>query len=87
MVTVRVEFCTANVAVTLCEAPMVTVQAPVPVHAPLQPVNVEPAAGAAVRVTFAPELKLALHVAPQLMPAGDEVTVPLPVPALPTVRA
>jgi hypothetical protein len=65
---------------------MVTVQLPVPVHAPLQPVNVEPVAGAAVRVTLVPELKLALHVAPQLMPAGDEVTVPLPVPALPTVR-
>ena len=76
-----------NVAVTFCAAPMVTVQLPVPVHAPLQPVNVEPVAGAAVRVTLVPELKLALHVAPQLMPAGDEVTVPLPVPALPTVRA
>jgi len=66
---------------------MLTVQLPVPVQAPLQPVNVEPAAGAAVRVTLVPELKFALHVAPQLMPVGDEVTVPLPVPALPTVRA
>jgi len=77
----------ANVAVTLWAAVIVTAQLPVPVQAPLQPVNVEPVAGVAVRVTFVPRLKLALHVAPQLMPAGDEVTVPLPVPALPTVRA
>jgi hypothetical protein len=41
----------AKVAVTLCAAVMLFVQVPVPVHAPLQPVNVEPVAGAAVRVT------------------------------------
>jgi hypothetical protein len=76
-----------NVAVTFCAADIVTAQLFVPVQAPLQPANVEPAAGAAVRVTLVPELKLALHAAPQLMPVGDEVTVPLPVPALPTVRA
>ena len=41
-----------NVAVTLRAADMVTVQVPVTlVHAPLQPANVDPAAGVAVRVT------------------------------------
>lgn len=52
----------------------------VPVHAPLQPVNVEPVAGAAVNVTDAPPVKAALQPAVplQLIPAGDEVTVPLP---------
>ena len=37
-------------------AVIVTVHAPVPVHAPLQPVNVEPAAGVAVSVTTVPSL-------------------------------
>src|SRR5206468_6756942 len=54
---------------------------------PLQPVKVEPAAGLAVRVTAVPLAKLAEQVAPQLSPAGLLVTVPLPVPALLTVRA
>jgi len=53
---------------------------------PLQPLKVEPAAGAAVSVTAVPLGKLAEQVAPQVMPAGELVTVPLPVPALLTVR-
>ena len=52
---------------------------------PLQPVKVEPAAGVAVRVTAVPLAKEAEHVAPQAMPAGALVTVPLPAPALLTV--
>ena len=75
-----------NVAVTARAAVIDTVQAAVPVHAPDQPANVEPDAAAGVRVTDEPLLKLALHVAPQLMPAGDEVTVPVPVPAFVTAR-
>lgn len=43
-----------NVAVTLRAAVMEVVQVPVPVHAPLQPVNVEPLAAAAVSVTDVP---------------------------------
>jgi hypothetical protein len=46
--------CTANVAVTLRAAVMLTAQVPVPVQAPLQPAKVEPAAGVAVNVTEAP---------------------------------
>jgi hypothetical protein len=60
---------------------------PVPVQAPLQPVKVEPAAGAAVRVTMVPVVKEVEQVAPQEMPAGELVTVPLPAPALDTVSA
>jgi hypothetical protein len=44
----------ANVAVTEVFALSVTEQAPVPLHAPLQPVKVEPVAGVAVRVTAVP---------------------------------
>ena len=47
------EVCKANVAVTDLAAFMVTVHAPVPVHAPLQPVKVEPGAAVAVSVTKA----------------------------------
>src|SRR5262245_240721 len=73
----------ANVAVTVRAALIGTVQVlAVPAQAPLQPVNVEPAAGAAVRVTAVPDESDIEHVVPQLMPAGELVTVPLPAPAL-----
>jgi hypothetical protein len=76
-----------NVAVTERAAVIDTVHAAVPVHAPLQPANVEPVAAAGVRVTDAPLVKLAVQVLPQLMPVGDDVTVPVPVPAFATLRA
>ena len=46
--------CWVNVAVTVAAAVNVTLQEPVPVHAPLQLVNVEPVAATAVRVTAVP---------------------------------
>jgi hypothetical protein len=77
-----------KVAVTLRAAVIDVVQVPVPVHTPpLQPANVEPLAAAAVSVTDVPLAKLALQVVPQFTPAGDEVTVPAPVPALVTLSA
>jgi hypothetical protein len=45
----------ANVAVRLVLALTTRVQLPVPVHPPLQPENVEPAAGVAERATLVPE--------------------------------
>jgi len=76
-----------KVAVTVVAAESVTVQAPVPEQPPpVQPLKVEPPAGAAVSVTAVPLVKLAAQVAPQSMPAGELVTVPLPVPAGVTVR-
>src|SRR3989449_3637914 len=75
-----------NGAVTVVAALRVTGQAPGPEQPPpLQPLKVEPAAGAAVSVTAVPPAKLAAQVAPQVMPAGLLVTVPAPVPALETV--
>src|SRR5256712_1455284 len=76
-----VKFCSAKVAVTVVAALSVTVQVPVPERPPpLQPVKVEPAAGAAVKATAVPLVNAAEHVAPQEIPAGLLVTVPVPVP-------
>src|SRR2546422_6694706 len=60
-----------NVAVTVVAALRVTMQVPVPEQpAPLQPLKIAPAAGAAVSVTAVPPAKVAEQVAPQLIPAG-----------------
>ena len=72
---------------TVVAAETVTVQGLVPAQPPpVQPVRVEPAAGVAVSVTAVPLAKLTEQVAPQLIPAGELVTVPLPVPDGVTVR-
>jgi hypothetical protein len=76
-----------KVAVTDLAADIVTEHVPVPVQLPLQPAKVEPAAGVAVNVTAVPLAYEAEQVAPQLIPAGLLVTVPLPVPLFVTVRA
>lgn len=76
-----------NVAVTLWAALIETMHAPEPLHAPPHPAKLEPTAGAGVSVTLEPEVKLAVHVAPQLMPAGVLETSPVPVPALVTDSA
>ena len=76
-----------NAAVTLFAALMATVQVLPEVESqPVQLAKVLPADGLAVRVTLVPELKGALHVLPQLMPVGDDVTVPEPVPDLTTLK-
>src|SRR2546425_3596454 len=86
LVSVRVKDCTANVGVTEVAAFSVTMQVPVPEQPPpLQPEKVELASGVAVRVTAVPLANGAEHVAPQEMPAGGLVMVPVPGPALPTV--
>jgi hypothetical protein len=56
-----------------------TMQGLVPAHAPLQAVRFEPDAALGVRVIAVPAGKLAVHVVPQLMPAGFDVTDPFPV--------
>ena len=69
-----------KVAVTVIAELTVTLQAPVPVQAPPQPVNTDPAAAIALSVTAVPDVNVAEHVAPQLIPAGLLVTVPAPAP-------
>src|SRR6266545_5159771 len=67
---------------------MLTIQtAAVPKHGPpLQPPKVEGAVGLAVRVTVVLAGKVKLQVDPQSMPVGALVTLPVPVPALLTVK-
>ena len=71
-------------AVTNLATLIVTVQTPVPEHAPDQPANFEPDAGFAVSVTFVPRMKAYEQVEPQVMPGVVEVTVPEPVPTFVT---
>ncbi len=54
-----------NVAVTALAALIGTEQAPVPVQAPLQPANVEPLAGVAVRATIAAEANVGACTSPR----------------------
>ena len=74
-----------NVAVTDLAAFMVTLHAPVPVHAPLQPAKKDPASTVGVSATGVPELNDAAQVEPQSIPAGFDVTLPPPEPPLLTV--
>ncbi len=69
-----------NVAVTTASAVPFNTHEPVPLHAPDQPANVESLSGFAVSVAEIPKGKLTLQIDPQLMPAGELVTVPVPVP-------
>ena len=59
----------------------VIVHVPVPSHGPApHPVKVDPSEGVAVNTTVVPLAKLTEHVAPQLIPAGVLLTVPVPLP-------
>jgi hypothetical protein len=64
---------------------IVTLQAPVPLHPPDHPANVEVDPGASVSVTTVPAGNVAWHVVPQLMPEELLLIVPTPVPELCTV--
>jgi hypothetical protein len=74
-----------NVAVTDSAASIVTEQLATPVHAPVQPANVEPEFGTWASATDVPLAKLAAHVPGHAIPAGVLVTVPPPDPAMVTV--
>jgi hypothetical protein len=75
-----------KVAVTDRACVMETVQVPVPVHAPVQPVKAEPLPAVAVNVTLVVSTNEAVQVAPQLIPLGLEEIEPVPVPLVLVVR-
>jgi hypothetical protein len=58
-----------------------------PVHAPLHPRNIPPAAGTAVSVTVVPSVYASAQSLPQLIPTGLDVTVPTLVPDRETVMS
>lgn len=70
-----------KVAVTAVLPLIVTTHDPVPVQAPLHPVNVDPGVAVAVRVIVLPLGKVAVQVPGHVSPLGEEVMVPWPVPA------
>jgi hypothetical protein len=74
-----------KVAVTDLAASIVTLQPADPVHAPDHPEKTELAPAVAVRATTVPRLYGSEQSVPQEIPAGLEVTVPTPVPAVATV--
>jgi hypothetical protein len=71
------------VQVALPETLIVVVEA-VPEQPPPHPAKVDPPSGVAVSWTL--PVSGAIHVVPQFIPAGTEVTIPIPVPGSVTVR-
>ena len=53
---------------------------------PVQPAKIDPAAAVAVKAMTVPLLKVPEQVLPQLMPAEELLTVPVPVPVFATDR-
>jgi hypothetical protein len=75
-----------KVALTLSGEFRVNEHVPLPLHAPLQPEKADAAPGVAVNVTWVPLANWAEQTpVVQLMPAGEEVTVPEPAPAIVTM--
>ena len=69
-----------NVAPTVLSLFIVTAtDEPVPLASPDHPVNVELGSEVALRSTVVPASNVAVHVAPQKIPNGFDVTVPEPV--------
>src|SRR5262245_53119063 len=76
----------SNAAVTTAAPFIVTVQGPVPAHAPPQPAKREPAPGAALRDTTQPLAYFSEQLLPHVMPDGALSTRPLPAPIFTTAR-
>jgi hypothetical protein len=83
---VSVKRCTAKLAATDRAALIVTVQVvPETASHPLHPAKTDAIAGVGVSVTIVPLSYWAEQAEPQSIPAGVDVTVPLPAPFFATV--
>ena len=77
-----------KVAVTVAAALIVITHVPVPEHPPpVQPVKFELGLADAVNVTTVPNVYVSVQSAPQLIPVGELVTDPPPLPANDTSKA
>ena len=74
-VSVLVLVVASHVTAMVRDADIGTTHAPAPLHGLPTPVTVEPLAAATVSVTLVPAAKLALQVAPQLIPLGDDAAL------------
>jgi hypothetical protein len=84
--TVNVFVFTVVLKTAVTKAVPFTTQVPAPEQPPpLQPTNTDPLDAAAFKVVAEPASKREEQVVPQLMPPGEDVTVPLPAPCLTTV--
>src|SRR6185295_8714998 len=79
-VTVKLTGFNVKVAVTAVADSIGMTQSPVPEHAPDHPANALSSDELAASVTTAAALKFAVHVNPQSIPAGVDMTRPVPVP-------
>ena len=78
---------TLKLALTVVAPVIVTAHVPTPEQPPPdQPVKFEPLPAEADSVMLLPWVRLSLQSAPHEIPAGDEVTVPVPDPVLVTVN-
>src|SRR5690606_14146428 len=84
-ITCRVWGWPVKVAMTWRSSVMDTVQLPMPLQAPPQPLKVEPVDAMALSVTLPPSGKLSVQSPPQFTPVGDDDTRPDPVPLRATV--
>jgi hypothetical protein len=75
-----------KVASTFALASRVIEQGSFPLHDPPQVVKVDPLVGVGVNVIDVPAAKVAVQVVPQLIPAGELVTVPVPDPKSEVVK-
>jgi hypothetical protein len=86
--TVRAKGLRAKVAVTFWALVTMSVHVLVlPLQSPPQLTKLEPLVAVAVSVTLVPWSKLSLQSVGQLIPGGELVTVPVPLPANVTVTA
>jgi hypothetical protein len=75
-----------KVAVTFVLVLRFIEQVPVPLHAPPQPVNVDPLVGVEVNIIDVPAAKVEVQVVPQFIPAGELIILPVPEPKSEVVK-
>ncbi len=76
-----------NLALTVSAWVKLILHGPVPMHGPLQPMNVDPLAAVAVNVTLVPLAKAASQVLPQSIWGDADVVLPTPLTSAAIVLA